>query len=172
MLVPMHVCGLQPAETALRLNALAPDPWPTSIAVTNSRASELTDPTTSRDPLLRRAAAVSRHRAVACTAPADAHGPRAAGRRASLAAAVQTARMLAPMLDYMRPGPETDNFSETAVEIGLAAGQFEPARRWAEGTSNAQHWLALIDVADPAGAAGACRACGRSRTWLCGASDA
>jgi hypothetical protein len=58
--------------------------------------------------------------------------------------------MLAPLLDNLRPGPETDSFSETAVEIALAAGQFDMARRWAEATGAAQHWLALVDIADPA----------------------
>src|SRR6185436_6215159 len=66
------------------------------------------------------------------------------------AAAVQTARMLAPLLETLRPGPDTDTFSEIAVEIALAAGQFDAARHWTDTASAAQHWLALIDIADPA----------------------
>jgi len=137
------------AETALRLNALSPETLADLYRRHEFSRNDLADPTMSRDPLLRRAL-LFRGIELSRAPPQQARMARALlddARRST--AAVQTARMLAPMLDYMRPGPETDNFSETAVEIGLAAGQFEPARRWAEGTSNAQHWLALIDVADP-----------------------
>jgi hypothetical protein len=35
------------------------------------------------------------------------------------------------------------------VEVALAGGDLDLARRWAESAANLQHWLALIDLADP-----------------------
>jgi hypothetical protein len=138
------------AETALRLNALSPEAVADLYRRHEFPGNELADPAVSRDPLLRRALlfrgtelsrAPAQQARMAKVLLDDA-------RRSS--AAVQTARMLAPLLDNLRPGPETDSFSETAVEIALAAGQFDMARRWAEATGAAQHWLALVDIADPA----------------------
>ena len=61
----------------------------------------------------------------------------------------------------VQPVAEIGWFAETAVEVMLAAGRFDRARRWAEvagqpgmaadGMAGAlSHWLALIDIADPA----------------------
>ena len=80
-------------------------------------------------------------------------------RRAGLLLPIAAA--LAPVVDEMRPVAEIGWFAETAVEVMLAAGRFEAARRWAEfGTQpgvtadrsqlSLAHWLALIDIADPA----------------------
>ena len=44
----------------------------------------------------------------------------------------------------------TGMLAEPAVEIALAVGRVtRRARRWAETSASLQHWLALIDVADP-----------------------
>jgi hypothetical protein len=40
-------------------------------------------------------------------------------------------------------------FAETGIEVALSADRFDQARRWAE-VAGLNHWLALIDVADPA----------------------
>lgn len=64
----------------------------------------------------------------------------------------------------LEPVAEIGWFAETAVEVHLAAGNFERARTWAQfgssldvapdeaaaRTGNLSHWLALVDIADPA----------------------
>jgi len=139
------------AETALRLNALAPEALANLYRRHEFSQAELSDPTASRgDALLRRA--------LLFRGTELSRSPAQQSRMAKVllddarrsAAAVQTARMLAPLLETLRPGPDTDSFSEIAVEIALAAGQFDAARRWTDTASAAQHWLALIDIADPA----------------------
>lgn len=57
----------------------------------------------------------------------------------------------------LRPVPELSWFSESAIEISLAAGDYPRARDWARMTAQSDprstgqldHWLALIDIADP-----------------------
>ena len=48
------------------------------------------------------------------------------------------------------PGPTRTVSAKPRSRSRWPPASSTPARRWAEGTSNAQHWLALIDVADPA----------------------
>lgn len=138
------------AETALRLNALTPEALAKLYRRHEFSQKELADPTASRkDPLLRRALLF---RGIELS-----RSPAQQSRMAKVllddarrsTAAVQTARMLAPLLDQLKPGPDTDTFSEMAVEIALAAGRFEAARAWTDSMSTAQHWLPLIDIADP-----------------------
>ena len=71
--------------------------------------------------------------------------------------------MAAKSLDGLQPVAEIGWFAETAIEISLAAGRYDQARRWAElssgfdapaGSGNLDHWLALADLADPALASG------------------
>lgn len=64
----------------------------------------------------------------------------------------------------LEPVAEIGWFAETAVEVHLASGNFGRARTWAEfgsrldmpsdgaapRTGNLSHWLALVDIADPA----------------------
>jgi hypothetical protein len=59
--------------------------------------------------------------------------------------------MLAPVVGQLWPSPETGMLAEPAIEIALAGGEYEQARRWAETTASLQHWLALIDLVDPGG---------------------
>lgn len=61
----------------------------------------------------------------------------------------------------LKPNPDLGWFSETAIEVALAAGDFETARNWARltapsGTWNPDastqqhaHWMALADIAEP-----------------------
>jgi len=139
------------AETALRLNALPPEALAKLYRRHEFAPSQLSDPTASRNDQLLRRALLFRGIELSRQPAQQARMTKVLlddARRSS--AAVQTARMLTPLLDNLRPGPDTDSFSELAVEIGLAAGQFDAARRWTDTNSKAQHWLALIEVADPA----------------------
>lgn len=76
------------------------------------------------------------------------------GKRAGLY--FQTLQILAPLSSPLSAQPELSWFAETAIEIGIAAGDLEMARRWiklaaAPGLANSSldHWLALADIADP-----------------------
>ncbi len=62
---------------------------------------------------------------------------------------LQTARMLAPAFSNLWPGPDMGVMAESLVQIALVGGQLDLARRWAESAVSLQHWLALIDIADP-----------------------
>jgi hypothetical protein len=57
--------------------------------------------------------------------------------------------MLAPLFAKIWPSPQAAPLTEAIVEVALAGGDYELARRWAESGSSLQHWLALIDLADP-----------------------
>jgi hypothetical protein len=39
--------------------------------------------------------------------------------------------------------------AESLVQVALAGGELDLARRWAESAAHLQHWLALVDIADP-----------------------
>lgn len=65
-------------------------------------------------------------------------------------------RMVAPASNSIVPAPEIGWYAETGVEIALAADDPARARIWANfgssaGTTNLDHWLALIDIADNEG---------------------
>lgn len=73
--------------------------------------------------------------------------------------------LMAGPTEALAPAPEIAWFAETAIEVGLASGRFESARRWARfaGSPGAMnpaaapplaHWIALADIADPAQGAG------------------
>ncbi|KWT66217.1 hypothetical protein APY04_2413 [Hyphomicrobium sulfonivorans] len=68
-------------------------------------------------------------------------------------------RMVSPLSDTLYPAPEIGWYSETGVEVALAAGNFGKARQWAAFGSDANasvsggrldHWSALIDIAEGA----------------------
>lgn len=143
------------AEAALRLNALPPEAVARVYrrqADPSSRAPSAHDK--AADPILRRAYMFV---AIEATQNPDTRAQLLRAflddaRRAGIHA--QAARMLAPVLEGQWPSPATGMLAEPAVEIALAAGQYEAARRWAESAASLQHWLALIDVADGAAAGG------------------
>lgn len=66
-------------------------------------------------------------------------------------------RMIAPASQSLIPAPEIGWYAETGIEAALAAADYQTARRWAAfaasggaaGNGNLDHWLALIDIADP-----------------------
>ena len=143
------------AEAALRLNAMAPE----AVARIYRRQADPSPRATSgqekaADPILRRA-----HMFVAIEATQNPD-PKARLLRAFLDEArraglhMQAARLLAPALEGLWPSPSNAALAEPAVEIALAAGDYEAARRWAETSASLQHWLALIDIADPASRGG------------------
>ncbi len=65
--------------------------------------------------------------------------------------------MLAPASVGIVPAPEIGWYAETGIEVALAAGDYDTARIWAmfgsdagaPGNGGLNHWLALIDIADP-----------------------
>lgn len=77
------------------------------------------------------------------------------GRRVGLHLPIAT--MLGPMVTAIRPTQEIGWFSETAIEVLVAAGRFDAARDWIArapqldpARGRLEHWLALADIADPA----------------------
>ena len=74
---------------------------------------------------------------------------------------VQTAAAFERIVEEVKPVAEVGWFAETAVEVMLAAGRIEDARRWAQfgaeprvtadrPQASLSHWVALIDIGDPA----------------------
>jgi hypothetical protein len=72
---------------------------------------------------------------------------------------VPVARLVAPLIDAVRPRPDLAGFAETAIEALLAAGHFDHAVGWTllggttagPGGNALLHWLSLVDVGDPEG---------------------
>lgn len=138
------------AEAAMRLNALSPEAVADVYRRQSLPGSGQADPAAAgAEPLLRRALYFKAFEAA--RAPAQ----KAKFLRAILDDArrsgffLQMARVVAPLAASVQPSPELAWFAESGVEMGLASGEFDQARRWAE-TGALPHWLALIDVADPA----------------------
>jgi hypothetical protein len=136
------------AETALRLNAMTPE----AVAAVYRRLPDTparAGSGTVADPVLQRA---QLFRSLETT-PAPERKVRLVrtllneARRGGLL--LQTAHMLAPQFAQLWPSPETAALAEAVVETALAGGDLDLARRWAESTASLQHWLALIDLADP-----------------------
>jgi hypothetical protein len=135
------------AEAALRLNALTPEAAaeayrrlpvpPAGAGVTAS------DPALHRAQLFRAAEAAPTPEAKVRLVRSLLNEARRAGLR------LETARMLAPLFSQFWPSSATASLAEPIVEVAVAGGDLDLARRWAETAANLQHWLALIDLADP-----------------------
>ena len=133
------------ADLALRLNAMAPD------AVTevyrrlgpSARAGARSDPVLQRARLFLAAEAAPAPEVKARLVRSLLDEARRAGVH------LPTARMLVPLFTGLWPSPETAPLAEAIAEVALAGGELDLARRWAESAANLQHWLALIDLADP-----------------------
>lgn len=134
------------AEAALRLNAMTPE----AVAAVYRRLPDAAGRSgTVSDPVLQRA---QLFRSVEATQAPDrkvrlVRSLLSEGRRAGLH--LQTAQMLAPLFAQLWPSSESAPLAEAVVETALAGGDLELARRWAESAASLQHWLALIDLADP-----------------------
>ena len=69
---------------------------------------------------------------------------------------VTALRMIAPQSQSVAATPEIRKYAETGIEVAIAAGDYQRAKSWARfasalagaGSSNLNHWLALIDIAD------------------------
>jgi hypothetical protein len=132
------------AEAALRLNAMPPE----AVAEVYRRLPEAASGAGAA-PALKRA---QLFKAVEATQTPDARVRLVRSllneaRRAGLY--LQTARMLAPLFTQIWPSPQAAPLTEAIVEVALAGGDYELARRWAESGASLQHWLALIDLVDP-----------------------
>lgn len=150
--------GLPAAEEAVKLNALAPDML---AAIYRANANSETSDTLLAGGQLQgafRRAALFKAAETEQTPMKKTRLIRAflddAKRHGMLFQALQ---MAAGPIATLNPQPEISWFAETGAEIGLAAGQYDLARRWVQ-TANMQgrpggsldHWLALADIADPA----------------------
>lgn len=149
---------LAAGEAAARLNALPPD----GLAALYSALGQKMEP----DALLGAAdvSAPARRAALFKAAEAERTAMKKTrlmrallddARRAGLA--LQVMRMLSRAASQVSAEPELVWFAESAAEIGLAAGQYDMARRWVSlsapesaGGMGLAHWLALADIADPA----------------------
>jgi hypothetical protein len=136
------------AEAALRLNALTPEAAAEvyrrmPAAAGRAGGGAFADPVLQRAQLFRavEAAQAPELKARLVRTLLDE------ARRSRLH--LQTARMLAPLFAGLWPSPETGPLAEAIVQVALTAEDLELARRWAESAANLQHWLALIDLADP-----------------------
>lgn len=134
------------AEGALRLNAMPPQ----EVADIYRRVAPASAQAEA-DPLLRRA---FYFRAAEAT---PAAGPRARILRALSDDArrngfgLQMAQVIATLLGAEPTRPDGAALAEIAVEAKLAANQIADARAWAQaGPGGLAHWVALIDVIDPA----------------------
>jgi hypothetical protein len=147
--VPDAKVQVAAAEAALRLNALTPEaaaeayrrlPGPPAGSGAAGTAS---DPALHRAQLFRAAEAAPTPEAKVRLVRTLLIEARHAGLQ------LQTARMLAPLFSQLWPSSATATLAEPIVEVAVAGGDLDLARRWAETAANLQHWLALIDLADP-----------------------
>jgi hypothetical protein len=134
------------ADAALRLNVMTPE---AVAGVYRRLASPAKGTGATADPVLQRAL-LFRAMEETQTPTARARLLRTLldeARRAGVL--LQTAAMLTPVLSSLWPEPETRPLAEALVQVALAGGEIDLARRWAESAAHLQHWLALVDIADP-----------------------
>jgi hypothetical protein len=134
------------ADAALRLNVMTPE---AVAGVYRRLASPAKGTAATSDPVLQRAL-LFRAMEETQTTSVRARLLRTLldeARRAGVL--LQTAAMLTPVLSNLWPEPETRPLAEALVQVALAGGEIDLARRWAESAAQLQHWLALVDIADP-----------------------
>ena len=153
---------LAAAESAARLNIIAPDRLAAIYRTQQFNAADLADPLAGRaDPLTRRALLLK-------SAEAERTPQRKTRVIRALLDDAKRAGLYLPMLRIaakpvatLQRQIEIGWFAETAVEAMIAAERYDEARTWAAfgqgldrpamgpATAGLQHWLALIDIADP-----------------------
>jgi hypothetical protein len=154
---------LAAAEGAVRLNAIEPDQLAETYRAMIFTPADLGDALSSKaDPALRRAI-LFKAAEVERTQLKKVRVIRAllddAGR---IGLYMPMLRALGPSIANLPKVSEIGWFAETAVEITLAGGNYDAARAWANFAGGVdrpggaaapavsmQHWLALIDIADP-----------------------
>jgi hypothetical protein len=149
---------LAAAEAGARLNVIDAVGLADIYRAQSFAPSELAEPLAGRpDPLLRRALLFK-----------AAEGERTPLKRTRVVRALlddarrsgtylHTLRMLTKAADEIERVAEIGWFAETAVEIAVAAGRHDAARAWVAfarapdrpAAGSLDHWLALIDIADP-----------------------
>lgn len=136
------------AEAALRINAIAPE----IVAQTyRDVAAERRQGPGDGDPALRRANEfVSADQAPAGGQTAQSlYGLMRDARRGGFA--MQMGQVVATRYERTRPGPQDSLLAEPITEALLSAGKIPEARTWAAiGPQGLPHWMALIDIVDPA----------------------
>ena len=141
---------LQAAEAAASINAITPDEL---AAIYRSQTASQTPQEADRRAELFRATEIERTPAKKTRLIRSLLDE---GRRSGVYWPVLI--MLDPSLEQIQPVAEIGWFTETAIEISLASGRYDQARRWAEassafdgpqGNGGFDHWLALTDLADP-----------------------
>lgn len=154
---------LASAEAAARINVITPERLAEVYRSLDLPQGEGVDPMAAKsDPLTRRAQ-LFRAAEIERTPQRKTRLLRAVlddGRRYGLY--LPLLRITAGAIEALQPQVEIGWFAETAVEAMIAAGRYDEARKWvafgqgldrsapAMGGSSLQHWLALIDIADPA----------------------
>ena len=148
------------AEAAARINALDPVDLAEVYRQQSFQAAELASGQAAKvEPALRRALLFKAAEAER-TPFKRTRLVRAAlddARRAGIYRVV--AASFGAIVEEIRPVPEVGWFAETAIEVLLAAGRFDAARRWASAgetiggeqrpSGGVGHWNALIEIADP-----------------------
>lgn len=153
---------LASAEAAARINVITPDRLAEIYRGTAIQPAELADPLAAKpDPLTRRALLLKAADAER-TPQKKTRLVRALlddARRAGLY--LPMLRIAAKPIGALQRQVEIGWFAETAIEAMLAAERYDDARAWvafgqgldrsapAMGGPGLQHWLALIDIADP-----------------------
>lgn len=154
---------LAAAESAARSNIIPPDRLAEIYRTFSFSPVELAEPLAGRpDPLTRRALLLKAAEAER-TPQKKTRVVRALlddARRNGLY--LPMLRLTAKTIGMLQPQVEIGWFAETAVESMVAAERYDDARAWvafgqnldrsapAVGGAGLQHWLALIDIADPA----------------------
>lgn len=145
-------------EAAARANAIPPK----QLADIYREAAR--GPPDSKGETPASSPALTRARLLGTVEGAAAPGERLEAAQGLLTAArtvgldLAAARVLAESLDGLQPSRGPSPLAQTAIEIFLAAGRYEDARLWAGLTPRREerridrgleHWLALVDIADP-----------------------
>ena len=153
---------LASAEAAARINVIAPERLAEIYRGFAFNPAELADPLSAKpDPLTRRALLLKAAEAER-TPQKKTRLIRALlddARRSGLYLPIL--RIAAKPIGALQRQVEIGWFAETAIEAMMAAERYDDARAWATfgqgidrsapamGGSGLQHWLALIDIADP-----------------------
>ena len=137
------------AEAAMRLNAIAPE----IVAQTYREAasSRRQGVAADNDPALRRATefAVTEQQGGGSQLAQSLHALMRDARRGGFG--IQMGQVISTRFERAQPGMQDSAIAEPVAEAMLAAGKIDQARAWAAaGQQGMPHWMALIDLVDPA----------------------
>jgi hypothetical protein len=137
------------AEACVKLGVLAPEALGEAYRALQISASDVDGPAAISN--------ASRRRVVLFKAFEAERNPAARARIAlalyddarRFGLAMPMATLMAATIESLAL-PELASFAEAGAEITLTAGRYDSARLFAKLSGAARHWLALIDIADPA----------------------